>query len=167
MGKAEWGGNPSLMTGFVFLFVVWMRYPVHGATGGWVMQVLHSSGFLWGNSHYLTLSRVSSLVVWGLGVGAPIPKAQGLISWKLPDVGGGGVGRTAACEWSWGGRRSIPCRRREAVTADVGGCGSHMAQRWLVTSEVSVLLGSWLSSVEALSCSHLVLLLAVLSHFLP
>ena len=40
-------------------------------------------------------------------------------------------------------------------------------QRWLVTSEVSVLLGSWLSSVEALSYSHLVLLLAVLSHFLP
>ena len=40
-------------------------------------------------------------------------------------------------------------------------------QRRLVTSEVSVLLGSWLSSLEALPYSHLVLLLVVLSHFLP
>ena len=32
------------------------------------------------SSHYLILSRVSSLVVYGLGVSAPTPKAQGLIS---------------------------------------------------------------------------------------
>ena len=32
------------------------------------------------NSHYLILPRVSSLVVWGLGVSAPTPKTQGLIS---------------------------------------------------------------------------------------
>ena len=32
------------------------------------------------SSHYLILPRVSALVVWGLGVSAPTPKAQGLIS---------------------------------------------------------------------------------------
>ena len=32
------------------------------------------------NSQYLILPRVSSLVVQGLGVSAPTPKAQGLIS---------------------------------------------------------------------------------------
>ena len=32
------------------------------------------------SSHYLILPRVSSLVVKGLGVSAPTPKAQGLIS---------------------------------------------------------------------------------------
>ena len=32
------------------------------------------------SSHYLMLPRVSSLVVWGLGVSAPTSKAQGLIS---------------------------------------------------------------------------------------
>ena len=31
--------------------------------------------------HYWTELRVSSLVVWGLEVSAPTPKAQGLISW--------------------------------------------------------------------------------------
>ena len=32
------------------------------------------------SSYYLILPRVSSLVVQGLGVSVPIPKAQGLIS---------------------------------------------------------------------------------------
>ena len=32
------------------------------------------------NSHYLIHPRASSLVVYGLGVSAPTPKAQGLIS---------------------------------------------------------------------------------------
>ena len=31
------------------------------------------------SSHYLILPGVSSLAVWGLGVSAPTPKAQGLI----------------------------------------------------------------------------------------
>ena len=45
-----------------------------------MMLVLYSSGFLCVSSHYLILPRVSSLVVKGLGVSAPTPKAQGLIS---------------------------------------------------------------------------------------
>ena len=44
---------------------------------GWV---LYSSGFLCVSSHYLIPPRVSCLVVLGLGVSAPTPKAQGLIS---------------------------------------------------------------------------------------
>ena len=32
------------------------------------------------SSHYLILLRVSSLVVWGLGVSAPTPYAQDFIS---------------------------------------------------------------------------------------
>ena len=62
------------------LFVVWMRCPTQGATGGWVMWVLYSSAFLCGISHYLILPRVSSLIVWVLEFSAPTPKAQGLIS---------------------------------------------------------------------------------------
>ena len=42
------------------------------------MPVLYSSGFLCVSSHYLILPMVSSLVVQGLGVSAPAPKAQGL-----------------------------------------------------------------------------------------
>ena len=57
-----------------------MSCPAHGATGGRGMQVLFSSGFLCVSSHYLILPRLSSLVVKGLGVNAPTPKAQGLIS---------------------------------------------------------------------------------------
>ena len=62
------------------LFVVWMRCPAQGGTGGWWCWVLYSSGFLCGSSHYLILPRVCSMVVSGLGVSAPTPKAQGLIS---------------------------------------------------------------------------------------
>ena len=60
-----------------------MRHPALRATGGWVMlgiQCLYSSGFLCVCSHYLILPGVSSLVVSGLGVTAPTPKAQDLIS---------------------------------------------------------------------------------------
>ena len=45
------------------LFVFWMRHPAQGATGGWVIQVLYSSGFLSVSFHYLILPRVSSLAV--------------------------------------------------------------------------------------------------------
>ena len=54
-----------------------MRHPAQGVTGGWV---LYSSGFLCGSSHYLIQPRVNSLVMEGLGVSAPTPEAQGLIS---------------------------------------------------------------------------------------
>ena len=46
----------------------------------WWYQVLYSSGFLCGSSHYLILPRVSSLVVYAIGVSAPTPKSQGFIS---------------------------------------------------------------------------------------
>ena len=42
--------------------------------------VLYSRGFLCVRSHYLILPRVSSLVICGVGVSVPTPKAQGLIS---------------------------------------------------------------------------------------
>ena len=45
------------------LFVVWMRCPAQGTTGGWVMLVLYSSGFLCMSSHYLIPPKVSSLLV--------------------------------------------------------------------------------------------------------
>ena len=45
------------------LFAVQMRRPAQGATGGWVMLGLDSSGFLDVSSHYLILPMVSSLVV--------------------------------------------------------------------------------------------------------
>ena len=50
-----------------------------GATGGWIMLVLYSTGFLCVSSHYSILPRVSSLVVLDLGGNAPTAKAQGLI----------------------------------------------------------------------------------------
>ena len=60
-----------------------MRHPAQGASGGWVMLgngcVLYSSGFLCVGSHYLIIPRVSSLVVYDLGVCAATPKAEGLI----------------------------------------------------------------------------------------
>ena len=64
---------------FVF-FVVQMMCLAQGATGGWVMLVLYSTGFLCVSSHYSILPRVSSLVVQDLGVSAPTAKAQGLTS---------------------------------------------------------------------------------------
>ena len=56
-----------------------MRCPAEGATGVWVMSGLYSSGFLCVSSHYLILPQISSLVVYGLGVRAPTPKAQSLM----------------------------------------------------------------------------------------
>ena len=71
-----------LMIGFVFLFCLLFRsgvlHRVLLLVGGY--WVLYSSGFLCVNSHYLILPRLSSLVVLGLGVSVPTPKAQGLIS---------------------------------------------------------------------------------------
>ena len=69
------------------LFVVQMRRPAQGATGGWVMLGLL---FKWFPlcEFYFILPSVSSLVVQGLGVSAPTPKAQDLISVqeKIPEV---------------------------------------------------------------------------------
>ena len=42
--------------------------------------VLYSSDFLCVSFHYLIPPRVGSLVISGLGVSGPTPKAQGLIS---------------------------------------------------------------------------------------
>ena len=70
------------MIGFVFLLCLLFRWVVlHRGllVVGWCW-VLYSGGFLCGSSHYLILPRVSSLVVSGLGVSVPTPKAQGLIS---------------------------------------------------------------------------------------
>ena len=61
-------------------FVVYLRWPAQGATfDGWYW-VLYSSGFLCVSFHSFILPKASSLVVWGLGVCAATPKAQGLIS---------------------------------------------------------------------------------------
>ena len=71
-----------LMIGFVFLFCLSFRWGIlHRVilVVGWCW-VLYSSAFLCVSSHYLILPRVSSLVVYALGVSAPTPKAQGLIS---------------------------------------------------------------------------------------
>ena len=61
------------------LFVVQMRHPAQGATDGWMMPDLVFKGFPL-CEFFLILRRVSSLVIQGLGVNAPTPKAQGLIS---------------------------------------------------------------------------------------
>ena len=69
------------MIGFIFWFCLLFRWDVlHRVllVVGWC-RVLYSGHFLCVSSHYLILSRISSLVVWGLGVSAPTPKAQGLI----------------------------------------------------------------------------------------
>ena len=69
------------MIEFVFcLFVVQMRHPVQGAIGGWMMLGLVFQWFPLCEFSLLISPRVSSLVVQGLGVSAPTPKAQGLIS---------------------------------------------------------------------------------------
>ena len=70
------------MIGFVILFCLLFRWGIlHRVilVVGWC-QVLYSSGFLCVSSHYLIPPIVSSLVVYGLRVSAPTPKAQGLIS---------------------------------------------------------------------------------------
>ena len=57
-----------------------MRHLAQDAAGGWLMPDLVFKGFLCVSSHYLILPRISSLVAQSLGVSAPTPKAQGLIS---------------------------------------------------------------------------------------
>jgi len=75
------------MTGFVFLFCLLFRWhPAQGATGGWVMWVLYSSGFLCVSSHYLILPRVSSLVIQGFGISALAQKPQGLTSFNQDGI---------------------------------------------------------------------------------
>ena len=88
MGKAEWGGN-SVCWWFVciFEFLVFTWGGLHKVLLliGWYW-VLYSSGFLCVSSHSFLLPRASSLVIWGLGVCTPTPKARGLISgqeWRL------------------------------------------------------------------------------------
>ena len=82
MGTAEWGGNPVCWwLGLYFCFVCCLD--AASCTGCLLVVgrcwVLYSTGFLCASSHYLIPPRVSSLVVWGLGVSAPTPMAQGLI----------------------------------------------------------------------------------------
>ena len=70
------------MIGFVFLFCLLIRWGIlHRMllVVGWCW-VSFSSGFLCVSSRYLVLPGVSSLIVYSLGVSAPIPKVQGLIS---------------------------------------------------------------------------------------
>ena len=67
------------MTGCVFLFCLLFRWDRVLLVVGWCC-ILFSSGFLCVSFHYLILPRVSSLVVYGLGVSVPTSKAQGLIS---------------------------------------------------------------------------------------
>ena len=55
-------------------------YPAQGAAGGWVMPGLVFECFPLCEFSLFDTPRVSSLVVWGLGVSAPTPKAQGLNS---------------------------------------------------------------------------------------
>ena len=80
----HWGfrrGPPSQITFHLNKIVRWGVLHRLLLVVGWCW-VLYSSGFLCVSSHYLILPRVSSLVVQGLGVNAPTPKAQGLISGK-------------------------------------------------------------------------------------
>ena len=60
--------------------LVQMRRPAQGATGGWVMPGLVFKWFPLCEFSLFDTPSVSSLVVQGLGVSAPTPKAQGLIS---------------------------------------------------------------------------------------
>ena len=57
-----------------------MKCAAQGATGVWVMLGLVFRWFRLCEFSLLILPRVSSLVVYSLGVSAPTPKAQGLIS---------------------------------------------------------------------------------------
>ena len=62
------------------LFGVQMRLPAQGATGGWVMPGLMFKQFSFCEFSLFDTPRVSSLVVQGLRISSPTPKAQGLIS---------------------------------------------------------------------------------------
>ena len=56
-----------------------MRHLAQGAIGGWMMLGLVLQWFPLCEFSLFDSPRVSSLVVQGLGVSAPTPKAQGLI----------------------------------------------------------------------------------------
>ena len=57
-----------------------MRCPAQGATGGWMMLGLVFKWFPLCEFSLFDTPRVSSLLVWGLGVSVPTANAQGLIS---------------------------------------------------------------------------------------
>ena len=57
-----------------------MRHPAQSATGGWVMPGPVFQWFPLCEVSVLIPPRVSFLLVWGLGVSAPTPKAHGSIS---------------------------------------------------------------------------------------
>ena len=57
-----------------------MKHPTQGVNDGWVMPGLVFKWFPLCVFSLFDTPRVSPLEVWGLGVSAPIPKAQGLIS---------------------------------------------------------------------------------------
>ena len=62
------------------LFIVQMRHSAQGVTGGWLMLGLVFQCFPLCEFSLFDTPRVSSLIVQGPGVSAPIPEAQGLIS---------------------------------------------------------------------------------------
>ena len=62
-----------------------MRCPAQGAVGGWVMLSLVFQWFPLCEFSLFDTPRVSSLVVYGLGVTASTPKAQGLTSSPMAD----------------------------------------------------------------------------------
>ena len=68
------------MIGFVFLFVVQMRCPEQGATGGWVMLGLVFKWFPLYEFSLFDTPQGQFSGSQGLGVSAPTPKAHGLIS---------------------------------------------------------------------------------------
>ena len=80
MGNGRWGGNPVYWWLGLYVFCLLFRWSILHMVllvVPWCW-VLYSSGFLSVSSHYLILSRVSSLVFYGLEI-SPTPKAQGLI----------------------------------------------------------------------------------------
>ena len=65
---------------FFVLFLTQVRHPAQDATCGWVMPGLVFKWFPLCEFSLFDTPWVSSLVVQDLGVSAPTPKAQGLIS---------------------------------------------------------------------------------------
>ena len=81
MGKAEWGGTPVWWLGLYFCLVCCLDEVSCTECHWWLgdaRSCIQVVSFVW--VLYLILPRVSSLLVEGLGVSAPTPKAQGLIS---------------------------------------------------------------------------------------
>ena len=82
MSLAEWGSNPVFWwLGLYFCLVCCLDEASCTGCYWWLGDIgscIQVASFVWVLN--LLLSRVSSLVVWGLGVSAPTPKAQGSIS---------------------------------------------------------------------------------------